>query len=46
MAEVAECLPSKHDAFSSNPSTAKKKKKKPKTFFANINVIQPPDIHF
>jgi hypothetical protein len=28
MVQVAECLPSKCEAVSSNPSTAKKKKKK------------------
>jgi hypothetical protein len=28
MVQVVECLPSKHEALSSNPNTAKKKKKR------------------
>jgi hypothetical protein len=30
MTQVVECLPSKHRALSSNPNTAKKKKKEEK----------------
>jgi hypothetical protein len=30
VAQVIECLPSKHEALSSNPSATKKKKTKPK----------------
>jgi hypothetical protein len=37
MAQVAECLLSKHKALSSNPSTAKEKKKKYELFMHKFN---------
>jgi hypothetical protein len=37
--QVVECLPSKDEALSSNPSTTKKKKKKPSKIFNCSNWI-------
>jgi hypothetical protein len=46
VAHVVECLPSKHEALSSNHSTAKKKKKTKQTGRATWGKFQTPVFSF
>jgi hypothetical protein len=39
MAQVVECLPSKYEAVSSNPSVAKKKKRKKENLIQSYEAI-------